>query len=57
MIGDTPRDIEAAHVNRAACIAVATGPFEASELRDAGADLVVESLTDPRARAFIEELR
>lgn len=51
VIGDTPRDIDAAHAIGAACIAVATGGFDARSLK--GADLVVETLADPRALPFL----
>jgi phosphoglycolate phosphatase-like HAD superfamily hydrolase len=44
IIGDTPRDIACARADGLRCIAVATGPFTASEL--AGADVVVESAHD-----------
>ena len=40
MIGDTPRDIACARVDRVRVIAVATGPFGAEAL--AGADAVVD---------------
>ena len=45
-IADSPRDVEAAHVGGAVSVAVASGPTGASELRDAGADHVLEDLTD-----------
>lgn len=45
-IADTVRDIEAAGVGGARCIAVATGRSTAPELRDAGADLVLTDLSD-----------
>jgi phosphoglycolate phosphatase-like HAD superfamily hydrolase len=44
IIGDTPRDIACARADGLRCIAVATGAFRASELRDA--DVVLESLHD-----------
>lgn len=46
VVGDTPRDVECAKIHGAACFAVATGPYSAEELRDAGADYVVEDLSD-----------
>jgi phosphoglycolate phosphatase len=46
VIGDTPRDVEAAAVHGAACIAVATGPYSVEYLTETGADLVVEDLAD-----------
>jgi phosphoglycolate phosphatase len=45
-IADTVRDIEAAEIGGARCIAVATGRSTAPELRDAGADLVLTDLSD-----------
>jgi phosphoglycolate phosphatase-like HAD superfamily hydrolase len=47
VIGDTPRDVEAARAIGAECIAVETGSYEASTLREAGASLVVSDLRDP----------
>lgn len=49
VIGDTPRDIVAAHEVGVPVLAVATGRFSAQELRDAGADAVVDSLADAQA--------
>ncbi len=37
VIGDTPRDIACARADGVRCIAVATGPYAADELRDADA--------------------
>jgi phosphoglycolate phosphatase-like HAD superfamily hydrolase len=39
VIGDTPRDIACAQADGVRCVAVATGPYEVSQL--AGADAVV----------------
>jgi phosphoglycolate phosphatase len=47
VVGDTPRDIECAHANGIACLAVATGLYSETDLRAAGADAVVPDLTDP----------
>ncbi len=47
VIGDTPRDIDCAHANGCLAFAVATGRWSAASLRDAGADVVVDDLTDP----------
>jgi phosphoglycolate phosphatase len=44
VIGDTPRDIEAAHAVGCTAIAVATGHYDVEALREAGADHVVETL-------------
>ena len=46
VIGDTPRDIEAAHAAGCTAIAVATGHYDAAALREAGADHVLETLED-----------
>jgi phosphoglycolate phosphatase len=47
VVGDTPKDIEAGHGAGAIAIGAATGHFTAAQLRDAGADHVLESLRDP----------
>jgi phosphoglycolate phosphatase len=47
IIGDTPRDIDCAHLNGARCLAVATGRYTYQELQAAGADLTVSDLTNP----------
>ena len=49
LIGDTPLDVEAAHTAGARAIAVATGPYDVSELRETGADAVLEDLRDTAA--------
>lgn len=46
VIGDTPRDVECAHVHGAVCIGVSTGPYSYEDLKAAGADYVVETLAD-----------
>ncbi len=48
VIGDTPRDVEAARHIGARSIAVATGPYTAEELAASGADHVFADLRDPR---------
>ena len=53
IIGDTPRDIEAAHAIGAEAIAVATGPFSVEELVDAGADRAFTDLAAPGALASL----
>lgn len=55
IIGDTPRDIEAAQAIGAAVLAVATGPFAADTLRQHRPDLVVDDLTRPEALAFLRD--
>lgn len=47
VIGDTPRDVEAAHAIGAECIAVETGGYDARTLEEAGASLVVSDLRAP----------
>ena len=63
LIGDTPSDIRAAHAIGATALAVATGSYDTTSLREAGADAVLTSLepslelmarlglADPRATA------
>jgi phosphoglycolate phosphatase len=46
-VADSPRDVEAAKVGGAMSVAVASGRASGSELRGAGADLVLPDLTDP----------
>jgi phosphoglycolate phosphatase len=47
-VGDTPRDVEAGHGAGIQVVGVATGSYSVGELRDAGADLAIESV----ARGF-----
>lgn len=49
LVGDTPRDVECAHIHGAMCIGVATGPYSYEALVEAGADHVVQNLTDQNA--------
>ncbi|MSP16377.1 MAG: HAD family hydrolase [Myxococcales bacterium] len=46
VIGDTPRDVAAAHANGALAIGVATGPYTPSALTAAGAEVVLETLEE-----------
>ena len=46
VIGDTPHDIECARVAGARSIAVATGGYTVEQLREAGADHVLQDLSD-----------
>jgi len=46
VVGDTPRDVECAHIYGAMCIGVATGPYSFEDLREAGADYVVQDLSN-----------
>ncbi len=47
VIGDTPRDIDAAHAAGAIAVGVATGKYTVEALRDAGADHVLATLEEP----------
>lgn len=47
LIGDSPRDVQAARIGGAAMIAVASGRATAAELAEAGADIVLPDLTNP----------
>jgi phosphoglycolate phosphatase-like HAD superfamily hydrolase len=53
VIGDTPRDVLAAHEVGCPALCVATGNFDEAALRDAGADAVVPTLDAPEARALL----
>lgn len=53
VVGDTPRDVEAARACGVPVLAVATGRFGAEDLRRAGAHEVVETLADPTALEFL----
>ncbi|MEZ5317861.1 MAG: haloacid dehalogenase-like hydrolase [Vicinamibacterales bacterium] len=46
VIGDTPLDVDCARAHGARALAVATGPFDAQALAEAGADLTVPTLDD-----------
>jgi phosphoglycolate phosphatase-like HAD superfamily hydrolase len=46
VIGDTPRDVHCAKPYGAFCIGVATGPYTMEALEEAGADHVMEDLSD-----------
>jgi phosphoglycolate phosphatase len=46
VIGDTPLDIACAQAGGARSIAVATGSHSVEELRAAGADVVLENLSN-----------
>ena len=46
MVGDSVYDVEAAHAAKLPVIALLTGGFGAQELRDAGAECVVEDLLE-----------
>jgi len=46
VIGDTPLDIDCARAHGAISVGVATGPYSVEQLRDAGADVVLDTLED-----------
>jgi phosphoglycolate phosphatase len=46
VIGDTPRDVRAAHACGAYAVGVATGPDSVDDLRAAGADVAFETLEE-----------
>jgi phosphoglycolate phosphatase len=46
LVGDTPLDVEAALTNGARAVGVATGSFSIEELIEAGADAVLDDLSD-----------
>jgi phosphoglycolate phosphatase len=47
VVGDTPRDVEAARAVGVPVLGVATGRYPLEDLRACGADRVVENLADP----------
>ena len=47
VVGDTPRDIDAAHAAGAIAVGVATGKYSVAALRSAGADHVLSTLEEP----------
>ena len=47
VVGDTPRDVECAHINGCMAIAVATGRWGRKSLEMAGAEVVLDDLRDP----------
>lgn len=49
VIGDTPLDVACARAHGARAVAVATGSYSSDQLRDAGADVVVDTLIDARS--------
>jgi phosphoglycolate phosphatase-like HAD superfamily hydrolase len=53
VVGDTPRDVTAAHRHGCPVLAVATGRFSVQDLRDAGAEWTVPSLASPEALPLI----
>jgi phosphoglycolate phosphatase-like HAD superfamily hydrolase len=53
VIGDTPRDVTAAHALGVPVLAVATGRYGEAELGTTGAEHVVPTLADERARRVL----
>lgn len=49
VIGDTPRDVSCSKPYGAFSVAVATGPYSAGTLSEAGADVVLHDLSDTEA--------
>jgi phosphoglycolate phosphatase-like HAD superfamily hydrolase len=49
VLGDTPLDVEAAHLAGARAVGVATGRYSVEQLRDAGAEWAVQDLRDTAA--------
>ena len=45
-VGDTPPDLDAAHLAGAVAVGVPSGPFGPDELAAAGADVVLDSLVE-----------
>jgi phosphoglycolate phosphatase-like HAD superfamily hydrolase len=54
VIGDTPRDVAAAHAVGCPALGVATGNFDEAALRAAGADAVAPTLEHPAAQALLD---
>lgn len=54
VIGDTPHDVHAAHANGVECVAVATGGYDESALRAAGAAVVVSHLMAQEVLELLE---
>jgi phosphoglycolate phosphatase-like HAD superfamily hydrolase len=55
IIGDTPKDVEAAHHNGGECVAVSTGGSSSKELTAAGPEFLFETLEHARALDAILE--
>ena len=47
VVGDTPKDVEAAHGAGCAAIATATGHYSREQLEASGAEHVMDSLRQP----------
>jgi phosphoglycolate phosphatase-like HAD superfamily hydrolase len=46
VVGDTPHDAEGAHAAGIKCVGVASHNFNAAQLREGGADYIIDSLTE-----------
>lgn len=57
VIGDTPKDVDAARAIGAECVAVATGGFSVDALRDAGATWAFPDLSVPGALEVVLGVR
>ena len=57
VIGDTPHDVACALAVGARPVGVATGPFSADQLRESGAAVVFENLSDTEAFLDLLEIR
>ena len=55
IIGDTPRDVEAAHANGGECVAVSTGGSTFEELESAGPEYLFQTLAERGALEAILE--
>lgn len=53
VIGDTPKDVAAAHAIGATCVAVASGGHSIDELRACDPELAVTDMTDPRVLDYL----
>jgi phosphoglycolate phosphatase-like HAD superfamily hydrolase len=47
VVGDTPKDLDAAHGAGCVAVGVATGHYTREQLEEAGADVVLDTLRDP----------
>ena len=47
VVGDTPKDLDAAHGAGCVAVGVATGHYTREQLEEAGADIVLDTLRDP----------
>jgi phosphoglycolate phosphatase-like HAD superfamily hydrolase len=54
VIGDTPHDVEGAHGAGVACVGVASHKFNSTQLAEAKADWVIESLEDGLPKQVLE---